>query len=140
MQTIPLSAVASQSLTVTLNGQNCQLNIYAKTFATDNINAGDFLTTTAGAIVTDASLSPLQITAYSVATNAVVNRVFVDVYINNTLIIGGVPGLNAVKIVRDAYLGFSGDLVFYDLEGSSDPLYSGLGTRWVLVYYLPSEL
>ncbi len=109
MQTIPLSAVASQSLTVTLNGQNCQLNIYAKTFATDNVNA-------------------------------VVNRVFVDVYINNTLIIGGVPGLNAVKIVRDAYLGFSGDLVFYDLEGSSDPLYSGLGTRWVLVYYLPSEL
>lgn len=65
---------------------------------------------------------------------------FCNVYVNSTLIIGGVLCLDQVLIVRDAYLGFTGDLAFYDTQGTSDPVYSGLGTRYVLLYYAPGDL
>lgn len=61
------------------------------------------------------------------------------------LSIGGVPKINGVAcldrnlIVLDAYLGFSGDLAFVDTLGFSDPDYSGVGVRFLLVYLLPSE-
>jgi hypothetical protein len=65
---------------------------------------------------------------------------FIDVYINNVLIIGGVICENLNRIVRDAYLGFLGDLVFLDTQGTDDPEYSGLADRYQLIYLLPSEL
>lgn len=68
-------------------------------------------------------------------------NVFVDVYSNNALIIGGVVALNANVIVRNAYLGYLGDFAFYDTYGTAtDPQYAGLGSQYILVYYLPSEL
>lgn len=64
---------------------------------------------------------------------------FLDLYIGETLIIGGVICQNANRIVRDAYLGFVGDLAFFDTQGDQfgapeDPIYTGLGGRWVLNY------
>lgn len=59
---------------------------------------------------------------------------FVDVYVNDTLVIGGVLARNLVKIVRSAYLGFVGDLCFYDTQGTSDPDYTGLVDRFVFLY------
>jgi hypothetical protein len=50
------------------------------------------------------------------------NPVFLDLYVNDTtLIVGGVPCLNDVRIVRDTYLGFIGDLSVIDTEGNDDP-------------------
>ena len=65
---------------------------------------------------------------------------FINVYVNDALIIGGVICLNARKIVRTAYLGFVGDLAFFDtqpspLAGPLDPVWTGLGTRWPLYYF-----
>jgi hypothetical protein len=70
---------------------------------------------------------------------------FIDVYINNTLIIGGVICENLNRIVRDAYLGFLGDLVFLDTQSpvsgvASDPDYTGLGDRYQLIYLEMSDL
>ena len=65
---------------------------------------------------------------------------YCDVYVNNSLIIGGVVCENNNVIVRDAYLGFVGDLAFEDTQGANDPVYSGIGTRYFLYYFLPSEL
>lgn len=65
---------------------------------------------------------------------------FVDLYVNNAPIIVGVLALNANKIVRDAYLGFIGDFAIYDTAGTSDPYYSGMGSRWQLVYLTPADL
>jgi hypothetical protein len=65
---------------------------------------------------------------------------FCDLYVNDNLIVGGVICLNTVLIVRDAYFGFVGDLAFFDLQGSTDPIYSGLGTRYILGYVEASEL
>ena len=50
------------------------------------------------------------------------------------------PCQNGNRLVRDAYLGFSGDLAFVDTQGSSDPVYTGLGTRWQLLYFAPADL
>ena len=59
---------------------------------------------------------------------------FCDVIVNSSQIRGGIICQNLNRIVREAYLGFSGDLVFSDTQGSSDPVYSGLGSRWILLY------
>jgi hypothetical protein len=65
---------------------------------------------------------------------------FVDIYINNALIIGGVIAENQNAIVRSQYLGFSGDLAFIDNQGASDPDYTGLGARYSLAYLTAAEL
>lgn len=59
---------------------------------------------------------------------------FVDVYNDNGLVIGGVLAKNLNLIVRSAYLGFAGDLFFYDTQGTSDPDYTGLGDRFIFLY------
>lgn len=46
----------------------------------------------------------------------------------------GVLCRNRVYLVREAYLGFRGDLAFVDTAGNDDPQYAGLGTRWPLLY------
>lgn len=65
---------------------------------------------------------------------------FMDVSANGSLIIAGVKCLNLNKIVRDLYLGFVGDFMFIDNEGSSDPDYTGLGSRFSLAYLELSDL
>jgi len=65
---------------------------------------------------------------------------FMDVYVADQLIIGGVICLNLTKIVRDAYLGFVGDFTFIDNQGASDPVYTGLGSRYSLIYLEASDL
>ena len=65
---------------------------------------------------------------------------FMDVYVNGTLIIGGVLCQNLNRIVRSLYLGFTGDFAFVDTQGSTDPVYTGLGSRYLLGYFDPDEL
>ena len=59
---------------------------------------------------------------------------FVDVYSGVNLVKGGQIAQNLNRIVRQAYHGFSGDMVFLDTQGNQDPLYWGLGDRWQLLY------
>ena len=65
---------------------------------------------------------------------------FLSLYVNDALVVGGVVCVNGELIVRDAYLGFAGDLVFYDMQGADDPFYTGLGTRWILAYIEPWQI
>lgn len=103
MLIVPLAAVPNQAVTVTLNGQVCQVDIYT----------------------TDLGL-------------------FLDLYVNDVLIIGGVICENLNRIVRSLYLGFSGDLAWIDGQGDTDPIWQGLGpttaARYCLAYVFPSEL
>lgn len=99
MEIIPLDPVPSQTLTVSLTNQTCQIAIYQKAYG-----------------------------------------LFCDLYVNNVLIIGGVICENLNRIVRSLYLGFQGDLMFIDNQGSSDPFWTGLGTRYSLAYLSPSDL
>lgn len=70
-----------------------------------------------------------QITIYTLTTG-----LFVDLYVNNALIIGGVICQNLNRIVRSVYLGFIGDLGFIDNQGADDPVYTGLGSRFSFAY------
>ena len=66
--------------------------------------------------------------------------VFMDVYVNDALIIGGVACENKNRIVHSTYLGFIGDLAFFDTQGADDPDYTGMGTRWILLYLGPGDI
>lgn len=76
-----------------------------------------------------------QISVYQKSTG-----LFIDLYVNDVLIIGGVICQNDNRIVRSVYLGFIGDLAFTDTQGSDDPDYTGLGTRWQLCYIEAADL
>jgi uncharacterized protein DUF6983 len=99
-QVIPLQPTPSQTVSVTLNNQACQIEVRQNS-----------------------------------------TGVYVNLWINNALIIGGVIAENLNLIVRSAYLGFVGDLAFYDTTGANtDPVFTGLGSQYVLEYFAPSEL
>jgi hypothetical protein len=55
-------------------------------------------------------------------------------------LVAGVACRNNNRIVRYAYLGFVGDLKFFDELGQSDPSYAGLGGRYQLVYLEAADL
>jgi hypothetical protein len=65
---------------------------------------------------------------------------YCDLSINDLPIITGVVCVNLGRIVRSAYLGFLGDLLFIDTQGTSDPSSPGLGARYLLQYIQQSEL
>lgn len=65
---------------------------------------------------------------------------FMDVLVNNAPIILGVLCEDRNRIVRDAYLGFIGDFSFFDTQGNTDPIYTGLGGRYRLLYISADEL
>jgi hypothetical protein len=65
---------------------------------------------------------------------------FMDVYVGQQLIAAGVLCENRTLVVRYAYAGLVGDFVFVDTQGTSDPAYTGLGTRFLLFYLAPSDL
>lgn len=65
---------------------------------------------------------------------------FLDLYVNDGLIIGGVICQNRNRIVRSLYLGFQGDLIFLDNQGSADPVYTGLGAQFSLAYLTVADL
>lgn len=64
---------------------------------------------------------------------------FADVAIGSTPVVSSVLARDAVPIVCRGYAGLSGNLVFIDTQGSDDPSYSSLGSRFVLVYLTAAE-
>jgi len=62
------------------------------------------------------------------------NGLYFDMTVNNNTCVNTVLCLNLVGLVREAYYGFVGQLAFVDTQGTSDPYYTGLGSRYLLVY------
>lgn len=69
---------------------------------------------------------------------------FMNVTVNSVLEIGAVICQNRNRIIRNSYLnknvGFAGDFIFNDLQGNTDPYYTGLGTRYQLLYLSDEDL
>ena len=65
---------------------------------------------------------------------------FMDLYSSNQAVVLGVICQNLNRIVRSLYLGFAGDFVFLDTQGESDPVYTGLGAQFQLIYLSPDEV
>lgn len=68
------------------------------------------------------------------------NGMFLTLYVNDALVVAGVICQDRNRIVRDAYLGFTGDLEFRDAEGTEDPVYTGLNSRFFLCYLETADL
>lgn len=64
---------------------------------------------------------------------------FVDLNSNNTDISTAVLALNGIVLVPTVYFGFEGNLVFVDTQGTSDPTYDGLGSRYQLMYVTEAD-
>src|SRR6185312_6044554 len=60
--------------------------------------------------------------------------VFADLAVNGVTLLTAVLCYNCNRIVRRAYIGFVGDLAFIDTQGTDDPVSTGFGTRWRLLY------
>lgn len=65
---------------------------------------------------------------------------YMDLAVSNIPILSGVICQNLNPIVRYDYLGFIGDFWFADTEGADDPIFSGLGSRFLLQYLEASDL
>lgn len=65
---------------------------------------------------------------------------FLDLLMNHTPIALAVICRDRVRLVREDYSDFAGDLTFIDAYGLSDPSSEGLGTRFMLTYLEASEL
>ena len=66
--------------------------------------------------------------------------VFFDLYVDDEPVCLAVMCLDRNLLVRDAYLGFSGDFSFVDVQGTNDPDYTGFGSRYLLNYYTADDL
>lgn len=66
---------------------------------------------------------------------------FLDLSVEGTVVLSGILCRNLTPLVINSYFGFPGDLVFVDSLGiNADPLYTGLGSRWYLVYVTSSDV
>lgn len=65
---------------------------------------------------------------------------YFDLNVNDAPVRTCVLCRDRVRLIRQEYLGFVGDLAFYDTQGTDDPQYAGLGARFLLVYLEASEL
>lgn len=71
--------------------------------------------------------------------------IYLDLSVNGRPIQQGKQCRNRVALVRCAYLGFQGDLVFIDTQGATDPVYTGFNAnpalaRYLLIYLSPTDL
>ncbi len=114
-QLIPLNVVSSQQLSITLSSQSCTISVYTKHIQIPFVPSGGI-----------PSSPPIY---------KQIDPIFLDLYVNDALLIGGVLCLNQSLIVRNKYLGFIGDMSFIDTQANEDPQVSGLGNRWQLAYW-----
>lgn len=66
--------------------------------------------------------------------------IYVDITTNGIAVRQCRMAHDRALLVRYAYLGFLGDLAFIDMQGKTDPFYTGLGSRYQLVYLSPADL
>lgn len=118
MLTLPLAAVPSQNFAAALAGQAVSINLYL-------LGAG-----AAAALFLDLIANGVPIFTARQA------RAY-----------GALPSTTAPFMLAGRhYLGFQGDLLFLDTQANGsnvppeDPRFSGLGTRWLLLYFSQADL
>lgn len=60
--------------------------------------------------------------------------IYMNMSVNDVRKISGVICLNKNKLNEYDGIGIKGDIHFEDTQGELDPIYYGLGDRWILVY------
>lgn len=78
---------------------------------------------------------PCQISIYTLRSG-----LYMDLSLNGTVLVQGIRCEYNNRIVRESYSGFVGDLAFTDTQGTNDPTYDGLGSRYLLIYLEAKDL
>ena len=65
---------------------------------------------------------------------------YMDLTVNGDVVCTGAICRDRQNIIQIANNAFKGALLFVDMLGQSDPLYSGFGERWRLFYKAANEL
>lgn len=65
---------------------------------------------------------------------------FFDLAVNGTQFCYAVQCANLVSLVPTSYLGFTGWITIIDTQGTSNPVYTGLGSRWQMLYLTQEDL
>jgi hypothetical protein len=117
MQTVPTSAVPSQTLSIVLGGQACQIALYSLQ------TPGDIFDT----------VTATELQGYP--------ALYMDLTSNGEPVVSCRICRNAIRMLLDAqYLGFVGDFEFIDTLSDTDPIYTGLGSQYQLVYLTPADI
>ena len=66
-------------------------------------------------------------------------HVYADVILNGSVIVEGALCIDRVPILQPNTTDFSGNLVFVDLWGTSDPKWQEYGSRFILLYCTSEE-
>lgn len=113
MKVVPLAAQPSQNLQIVLAQQNCQITVR-------NFSGYD---------LTDPTYSTPKV------------YLGFDLVVNGNPITSTALCLNQKRmLINRQYLGVVGDFMFIDTQGDMDPEYSGLGTRYFLLYLEAADL
>lgn len=59
---------------------------------------------------------------------------YVNISIDEVEKLNGIMCLNKVDMIKYKDAGLEGKLYFEDTQGNLDPIYYGLGSRWILIY------
>jgi hypothetical protein len=65
---------------------------------------------------------------------------YMDLTVGGVVVVTGAICRDRQNVVQIAQNAFQGALLFVDMLGQSDPLYSGFGERWRLFYKAANEL
>ena len=65
---------------------------------------------------------------------------YMDLTAGGVVVVTGAICRDRQNVIQIAQNAFSGALLFVDMLGTSDPLYSGFGERWRLFYKAANEL
>ena len=139
MQQIALAAVPAQNLNSVIGGQACQINLYSLT-TPGNFISGTPILDSSGYPIYDSSgnviyssPSPFEALGYP--------ALFADVTVGTTPIVTCRVVRNQVPwMLSSKYLGFVGDLVMVDQLSDTQPVWTGLGSQYQLVYLEASDL
>lgn len=66
--------------------------------------------------------------------------VYIDLNVGGTQVCYGGLCLTGYPLIKNTYHGFSGNLMFVDQEGNSNPDYTGFGNKYFLYYITTDDL
>ena len=106
MLTIPIQNIPNQNFKVIINGLNCNITLFNKD----------------------------RIYGFSTDDNPLIFALYFNLSVNGNIITTNTICENISPLIKQKYKEFPGNFIFIDLNGNSSPFYSGLGTRFKLVY------
>ena len=137
MLTVPLLPRPSQTLSIALDGQACQINVYLLGTALGSTEA----LPDASSIDVTADTTEFTADIDSTVAGATSQQLYMDLNVDGVQVISCRPlVIDIPQLANAQYYGVTGDFTMVDTQGNSQALYTGLGSRWQLLYLEAADL